>query len=74
VKYPKNLNSKINKNRKLSFNHVQIGEVLYERYIIKQKLGHGHESSVWLAYDIKFGNYVVIKIQNFGIKKYRYYL
>ena len=68
MKYPKNINSKENKERKLSLNHVQIGEVLYERYIIKQKLGHGHESSCWLAFDIKFGNYVAIKIQNLESK------
>ena len=37
MKYPRNINSKENKERELSLNHVQIGEVLYERYIIKQK-------------------------------------
>jgi serine/threonine-protein kinase SRPK3 len=68
VKYPRNINSKENKERELSLNHVQIGEVLYERYIIKQKLGHGHESTCWLAFDIKFGNYVAIKIQNLESK------
>ena len=68
MKYPNNINSKENKERELSLNHVQIGEILYERYIIKQKLGHGHESSCWLAFDIKFGNYVAIKIQNLESK------
>ena len=68
MKYPKNISFKENKERELSLNHVQIGEVLYERYIIKQKLGHGHESSCWLAFDIKFGNYVAIKIQNLESK------
>ena len=68
MKYPKNINSKESKGRELSLNHVKIGEVLYERYIIKQNLGHGHESSCWLAFDIKFGNYVAIKIQNLESK------
>ena len=68
MKYPRNINSKENKERELSLNHVQIGEVLYERYIIKQKLGIGHESTCWLAFDIKFGNYVAIKIQNLESK------
>jgi len=31
-------------------------------------LGHRHESSCWLAFDIKFGNYVAIKIQNLESK------
>jgi len=68
VKYPKDINSNEKKEKELSLNHVQIGEVLYERYIIKQKLGHGNESSCWLAFDIKFGNYVAIKIQNLESK------
>ena len=68
MKYPKDINSNEKKEKELSLNHVQIGEVLYERYIIKQKLGHGNESSCWLAFDIKFGNYVAIKIQNLESK------
>mgnify|MGYP002624700539 CR=1 FL=1 len=63
VRYPKGISSKERKDKEQSLNHVQIGEVLYERYIIKQKLEHGHKSSCWLAFDIKFGNYVAIKIQ-----------
>lgn len=31
-------------------------------------MGHRHESSCWLAFDIKFGNYVAIKIQNLESK------
>ena len=42
---------------------VNIGEVLVERYIIKQKLGDGNFSTCWLAFDLKFGNYVAIKIK-----------
>lgn len=39
------------------------GEVLNGRYVILQKLGWGHFSTVWLSRDIKFGTYVAIKIQ-----------
>ena len=42
---------------------VQIGEVLIDRYVIKQKLGKGHYSTCWLALDIKYNNYVAIKIK-----------
>lgn len=42
---------------------MHVGEVLIERYIILQKLGWGHFSTVWLAKDIKFNTYVALKIQ-----------
>ena len=42
---------------------VNIGEVILQRYIFKQKLGHGHYSTCWLALDIKYNNYVAIKIK-----------
>ena len=42
---------------------VQIGQVLLDRYIIKQNLDQDYFSSYWLALDIKYGNYVAIKIQ-----------
>jgi serine/threonine protein kinase len=45
------------------YHPVHIGEVLLDRYIITQKLGWGHFSTAWLAFDIKHGNYVCIKIQ-----------
>ena len=45
------------------YHPVHIGEVLLERYIITQKLGWGHFSTAWLAFDTKHGNYVCIKIQ-----------
>ena len=38
-------------------------EVLLDRYVIIQKLGWGHFSTVWLAKDFKFDTYVAIKIQ-----------
>ena len=39
------------------------GEVLNGRYVILQKLGWGHFSTVWLARDVKFNTYIAIKIQ-----------
>ena len=45
------------------YHPVHVGEVLLNRYIITQKLGWGHFSTAWLAFDIKHGNYVCIKIQ-----------
>ena len=39
------------------------GEVLNGRYVILQKLGWGHFSTVWLSRDVKFNTYVAIKIQ-----------
>ena len=34
-----------------------------DRYVIIQKLGWGHFSTVWLARDFKYDTYVAIKIQ-----------
>ena len=45
------------------YHPVHVGEVLLDRYIIAQKLGWGHFSTAWLAFDTKHGNYVCIKIQ-----------
>ena len=41
---------------------MHIGEVLVDRYVIIQKLGWGHFSTVWLAKDIKYDTYVALKI------------
>ena len=38
-------------------------EVLIQRYVVIQKLGWGHFSTVWLCKDFKYSNYVAIKIQ-----------
>ena len=38
-------------------------EILLERYVIIQKLGWGHFSTVWLSKDFKYNTYVAIKIQ-----------
>lgn len=42
---------------------AQDSEVLIDRYVIVQKLGWGHFSTVWLARDFKYGTYVAIKVQ-----------
>jgi serine/threonine-protein kinase SRPK3 len=36
---------------------------MINRYVIIQKLGWGHFSTVWLAKDFKYDTYVAIKIQ-----------
>jgi serine/threonine protein kinase len=36
--------------------------VLVNRYVLIQKLGWGHFSTVWLAKDFKYGNYAAVKI------------
>ena len=33
------------------------------RYLVVQKLGWGHFSTVWLARDLKFNTYVALKVQ-----------
>lgn len=40
-----------------------MGEILLDRYVIIQKLGWGHFSTVWLTKDLKFNSYVAIKVQ-----------
>ena len=37
--------------------------MLLDRYVIIQKLGWGHFSTVWLSKDYKYNTYVAIKIQ-----------
>lgn len=39
-----------------------VGEVLNGRYVILQKLGWGHFSTVWLSKDVKYNTYVAIKV------------
>ena len=61
------INSLNNSNTKENFEKIYqplyLGEVLFERYVIKQYLGHGNSSSCWLAHDIKYGNFVAIKLK-----------
>ena len=45
------------------YHTVYVGECLIERYIVLQKLGWGHFSTVWLCKDVKYNTYVAIKIQ-----------
>jgi serine/threonine-protein kinase SRPK3 len=62
------INSLYNSNTKENFENIYhplyIGEVLFDRYVIKQYLGHGNSSSCWLAHDIKYGNFVAIKLKH----------
>lgn len=48
---------------KLEFANAWFSEILIERYVIIQKLGWGHFSTVWLAKDIHYNTYVALKIQ-----------
>jgi serine/threonine-protein kinase SRPK3 len=45
------------------YHPVHIGEVLNNRYVVIQKLGWGHFSTVWLCKDFKYKTYVAVKIQ-----------
>ncbi|CAD8103906.1 unnamed protein product [Paramecium sonneborni] len=45
------------------YHPVHVGEVLQNRYVIIQKLGWGHFSTVWLCKDFKYDTYVAIKVQ-----------
>jgi len=44
------------------YHPMHIGEVLINRYVIVQKLGWGHFSTVWLAKDILYNTFVALKI------------
>ena len=45
------------------YHPVHVGEVYLNRYMVIQKLGWGHFSTVWLAKDIKYDTYVALKVQ-----------
>jgi serine/threonine-protein kinase SRPK3 len=45
------------------YHPIHIGEVLLNRYVVIQKLGWGHFSTVWLCRDFKYRTYVAIKVQ-----------
>lgn len=45
------------------YHPVHVGEVYLNRYMVIQKLGWGHFSTVWLAKDMKFDTYVALKVQ-----------
>ena len=42
---------------------MHIGEILIDRYVIVQKLGWGHFSTVWLARDALHNTFVALKVQ-----------
>jgi len=44
------------------YHPVHIGEVLQGRYVVIQKLGWGHFSTVWLCKDFKYDTYVAVKV------------
>ena len=45
------------------YHPVHVGEILMDRYVIIQKLGWGHFSTVWLTKDLLHGSYVAMKVQ-----------
>lgn len=45
------------------YHPVHVGEIFLYRYIVIQKLGWGHFSTVWLAKDLKYNSYVALKVQ-----------
>lgn len=45
------------------YHPVHVGEILAQRYVVLQKLGWGHFSTVWLAKDLKYKCFVALKIQ-----------
>ena len=45
------------------YHPIHVGEILMDRYVIIQKLGWGHFSTVWLTKDLKFNSYVALKVQ-----------
>ena len=49
--------------KKGGYHPIFIGEVLNDRYVILQKLGWGHFSTVWLSRDTKHNTFVAIKVQ-----------
>ena len=42
---------------------MHVGEIFMHRYIVIQKLGWGHFSTVWLAKDLKYNTFVALKVQ-----------
>ncbi len=45
------------------YHPIHQGEVLLDRYVIIQKLGWGHFSTVWLTKDLHNNSYVAMKVQ-----------
>ncbi|XVE76058.1 hypothetical protein DITRI_Ditri12bG0142400 [Diplodiscus trichospermus] len=50
--------------RRGGYHAVRIGDTFNNgRYVIQSKLGWGHFSTVWLAWDIQLSRYVALKVQ-----------
>ncbi|KAK7345445.1 hypothetical protein VNO77_16049 [Canavalia gladiata] len=50
--------------RRGGYHAVRIGDTFNAgRYVVQSKLGWGHFSTVWLAWDIKHSRYVALKVQ-----------
>ncbi|KAL9225591.1 hypothetical protein vseg_001496 [Gypsophila vaccaria] len=50
--------------RRGGYHQVQIGDVFKNgRYVVQSKLGWGHFSTVWLAWDLLHPKYVALKVQ-----------
>lgn len=45
------------------YHPVHLGDLFLDRYVIVQKLGWGHFSTVWLCLDQRYNTYVAMKIQ-----------
>ena len=45
------------------YHPVEVGDVFLNRYLVVQKLGWGHFSTVWLCKDTLHGTYVAMKVQ-----------
>ncbi|OMJ93920.1 hypothetical protein SteCoe_2971 [Stentor coeruleus] len=45
------------------YHPIEIGDMFLNRYLVVQKLGWGHFSTVWLCKDLNHGTYVAMKVQ-----------
>ena len=45
------------------YHPIELGDLFVNRYLVVQKLGWGHFSTVWLCKDTKYGTYVAMKVQ-----------
>lgn len=45
------------------YHPIELGDLFVDRYLVVQKLGWGHFSTVWLCKDLKYGTYVAMKVQ-----------
>lgn len=45
------------------FHSAHIGEIIFDRYVLIERIGWGVFGSVWLAMDFKHNTYVAVKIQ-----------